>query len=93
MSPSRRDMASVQGSVHQHILYNFNSCCLRIHETFQKHREPGECCLMSVREYMWVRPGEIWPVYRDQYINISSITSIVAVSGYMKHSRNTGGIR
>ena len=48
--------------------------------------EPGECCLISVREYMWVCPGEIWPVYRDQYINISSITSIVAVSGYMKHS-------
>ena len=55
--------------------------------------EPGECCLMSVREYMWVRPGEIWPVYKGQYINISSITSIVAVSGYMKHSRNIGGIR
>ena len=42
---------------------------------------------------MWVRPGEIWQIYGDQYINISSITSIVAVSGYMKHSENTGGIR
>ena len=42
---------------------------------------------------MLVRPGEIWPMYSGQYINISSITSIVAVSGYMKHSGNTGGIR
>ena len=84
-------MASVQGSVHQHILYNFYSCCLRIHETFQKHRRNQvSVFLMSVREYMWVCPGEIWPMYRGQYINISSITSIVAVSGYMKHSGNTG---
>ena len=29
-------------------------------------------------------------MYMDQNINISSITSIVAVSGYMKHSGNTG---
>ena len=64
---------------------------------YMKHSEntgePGECCLISVREYMRVCPGEIWQIYRDQYINISSITSIVAVSGYMKHSRNTGGTR
>ena len=29
-------------------------------------------------------------MYRGKYINISSITSIVAVSGYMKHSENIG---
>ena len=42
---------------------------------------------------MLVRPEEIWPVHRVQYINIFSTTSTAAVLGYMKHSENTGLIR
>ena len=56
MSPSRRDMASVQGSVHQHILYNFYSCCLRIHETFRKHRGI-RLVLFDICEGVYVGPS------------------------------------
>lgn len=36
LSPTPFDLAVTQGSTHQHLLYNFYGCCLRIQDSFEK---------------------------------------------------------
>ncbi|XP_053398464.1 protein inturned-like [Mercenaria mercenaria] len=36
LSPTPFDLASTQGSTHQHLLFNFYGACLRIHDSFEK---------------------------------------------------------
>ncbi|KAL4229728.1 hypothetical protein ACF0H5_010116 [Mactra antiquata] len=42
ISPTPYDLATVQGSCHQHLMFNFYGCCLKLHEQFNKQIKKKE---------------------------------------------------